>query len=237
MSRPSAKQNWNFHGGDLAERRAEEKMRRRTEVLNAAEVIAGADGWDALTIVKVARRARLSRALVYLYFRDKGDLLLGIRDRAIEMLARQMAEAAAQEATGILQLQAVVRASAAFVESHGIHFDALLRSEILSLERASRGSGDFLGSKGEPCRRVLAKVIAAGVIDGSIGAGVGDPRVAAAVLWRFIYGLLQLGSGRTSPVARKSTALRPLLGQALELIRNSVARAPTVGSAAPVLPA
>jgi len=31
-------------------------------------------GWDAVTMDQVARRARLSRALVYVYFRDKPDL-------------------------------------------------------------------------------------------------------------------------------------------------------------------
>ena len=201
-------------------------MRRRTEILNAAELVATADGWDALTVLNVARRARLSRALLYIYFKDKGDLLLGIRDRSVEMLARKMAEAAVQEANGISQLQAVVRASAAFVENHGIHFEAMLRGEILSLQRPNRVSGDFLGSKGEPCRRVIAKVIAAGVTDGSMGAEIGDPKIVAAVLWRFIYGVLQLEVGRRSQGARNPTNLRPLLGKALDLVRNSVVGAP-----------
>ncbi len=35
-------------------------------------------GWDAMTMDQVARKARLSRALVYVYFKDKMDLMFGI---------------------------------------------------------------------------------------------------------------------------------------------------------------
>jgi len=47
---------------DLAERRHEEKERRRAEILDAAEAVAASEGWDDMTMDQVARRARLSRA-------------------------------------------------------------------------------------------------------------------------------------------------------------------------------
>ncbi|MBS0373703.1 MAG: TetR/AcrR family transcriptional regulator [Proteobacteria bacterium] len=217
---------------DLIERRAEERMRRRTEILNAAEHIATARGWDALTVVSVARHARLSRALVYLYFRTKGDLLLGIRDRAVELLARQMSAAAAGEPNGCAQLRAVIGASARFAEAQGVHFESLVRGEILSLERGGRSGGDFLGSKSEPCRRVIARAIANGVVDGSLQGVTGDPKMIAAVLWRFTYGVLQLGAGRGSSPRRAATSPGPLLEPAIELIVNAVACGRAVASTA-----
>jgi len=66
----------------IAVRREEEKERRRAEILDAAEVLYAKKGWDALTVDQVARSARLSRALVYVYFRDKEDLLFAIGERA-----------------------------------------------------------------------------------------------------------------------------------------------------------
>jgi AcrR family transcriptional regulator len=44
---------------DIAERRKEERGRRRAEILDAAEQVTGSSGWEELTMDQVARRARL----------------------------------------------------------------------------------------------------------------------------------------------------------------------------------
>jgi AcrR family transcriptional regulator len=211
-----------FNWGDLAERRAEEKMRRRTSILDAAEAIAVASGWDAVTVVEVARRARLSRALVYVYFKDRAQLLIGIRDRAFEMLGRHLAAAAAREERGLAQVEAIIGASATFAAGSPTHFEALICCEALALEQRSRSVGDFLGSKAEPCRRALAKAVAVGAADGSIRADLGDPKRVATVLWRFTFGVLQLAATRPRLPAPAPTKLDPVVAQALELIVRSV---------------
>jgi len=53
----------------LTARRQEEKDRRRAEIVDAAEALYAETGWDAITMDQVARRARLSRALLYVYFK------------------------------------------------------------------------------------------------------------------------------------------------------------------------
>src|ERR1700724_4454263 len=85
----------------IAERRGEEKERRRAEILDAAEALYAKKGWDALTVDQVARSARLSRALVYVYFRDKEELLFAIGERAMRLLRDRFIEAAASHAGGI----------------------------------------------------------------------------------------------------------------------------------------
>ena len=67
----------------IAERRLEEKERRRAEIVDAAEAAGREVGLDALTMDDVARRARLSRALLYVYFQDRSDLMFGLAERAI----------------------------------------------------------------------------------------------------------------------------------------------------------
>ena len=49
----------------ITERRQQERGRRRTEIVDAAEALYAEVGWDAVTMDLVARRARLSRALLY----------------------------------------------------------------------------------------------------------------------------------------------------------------------------
>src|SRR5579859_6489656 len=94
----------------ITERREEEKERRRAEILDAAEALYIKKGWDAMTVEQVARSARLSRALVYVYFRDKEDLLFAIGARAMRLLCERFASAALAKGSGMDQIEAIGRA-------------------------------------------------------------------------------------------------------------------------------
>src|SRR5471032_3539139 len=94
----------------IAQRRVEEKERRRAEILDAAEALYAKEGWDLVTVDQVARSARLSRALVYVYFRDKEELLFAIGERAMGLLRDRFIGAAAGQASGLDQVQAIGRA-------------------------------------------------------------------------------------------------------------------------------
>src|ERR1700722_4932227 len=98
----------------IAERRGEEKERRRAEILDAAEKLYAEKGWDALTVDQVARSARLSRALVYVYFRDKEELLFAIGERAMRLLRNRFVEASAAHASGMDQVEAIGQAYMAY---------------------------------------------------------------------------------------------------------------------------
>src|SRR6516165_11495131 len=98
----------------LAERRQEEKERRRAEILDAAEAVTASAGWDELTMEQVARRARLSRALLYVYFQDKVDLMYGICERALATMQQRFEEAVARNKLGLDQMLGIGRAYIAF---------------------------------------------------------------------------------------------------------------------------
>src|ERR1700679_3950141 len=101
---------------DLADRRNEEKERRRAEILDAAEVVAASHGWDEMTMDQVARRARLSRALLYVYFTDKTDLMFGIGERAMAILMQRFNGGVARQTRGIDQFEEIGRAYVAFAQ-------------------------------------------------------------------------------------------------------------------------
>src|SRR5271170_5992924 len=98
----------------IAERRVEEKERRRGEILDAAEALYAKKGWDAVTMDQVARGARLSRALVYVYYRDKQELLFAIGERAMGLLRDRFAAAFAGSSLGMEKVEAIGRAYMGF---------------------------------------------------------------------------------------------------------------------------
>src|SRR3546814_9546101 len=76
----------------------------------------------------VARKARVSRALVYLYFKNKIELQFAICLRALNLLREQLAAAAETPPRGDDKIAAIGAAYMRFAEQHPLYF-ATLRSE------------------------------------------------------------------------------------------------------------
>jgi len=117
----------------IAERRGEEKERRRAEILDAAEALYAQKGWDALTVDQVARSARLSRALVYVYFRDKEELLFAIGERAMRVMRDRFVEAAASQVLGLDKVEAIGRSYMVYAHEFPHYFDFCSRFQAHSV--------------------------------------------------------------------------------------------------------
>ena len=55
----------------VIERREREKQQRREQAIQAAMEIYDEEGYHAITMEKIAERAEISRAALYLYFKNK----------------------------------------------------------------------------------------------------------------------------------------------------------------------
>jgi AcrR family transcriptional regulator len=208
---------------DLAERRTEEKERRRAEILDAAEAVAASEGWDDMTMDQVARRARLSRALLYVYFTDKTDLLFGVSDRAMSILARRCSEAAARHKRGIARLEAIGRAYVAFSQEFPVYFSVLARCELRSpTDPNPEGNEGESARKGDVLQSMIVDTLETGMRDGSIRADAGQPAAVAICLWGFLHGVIQLSASKANLVGRGGVSIRNLLDQGLILATRSV---------------
>jgi TetR/AcrR family transcriptional regulator len=212
---------------DLADRRNEEKERRRAEILDAAEAVAAGESWEDMTMDQVARRARLSRALLYVYFTDKTDLLFGVAERALSLLAKRLHESTARHARGITRLEAMGRAYVAFAQEYPVYFTVLAHCELRSPTNADPHSNEGeCTRKADALHGLIAGILEAGMGDGSIRNDVGQPPAVAIALWGFLHGIIQLAASKANLVGRRGVSIRNLLDQGLVLAMRSVA-APT----------
>jgi AcrR family transcriptional regulator len=62
---------------------------RRTQILDAATTVFAAKGFHSATIRQIAQQAGLADGTIYIYFKTKTDLLLGILDRINESEQRE----------------------------------------------------------------------------------------------------------------------------------------------------
>ena len=206
----------------IAERREEEKERRRLEIIEAAEKLYAEKGWDAVTMDQVARVARLSRALLYVYFKDKEDLLFAITSRALEDLRLRFENAAASHVLGIDQVSAIGRAYSLFQQEKPFRFDACSRYHA---HHAHQGQPNELACTGQE-DAVVAVMIAAlrrGIADRSIRADVGDPLKVCFMLWAFSHGLIQLAVNKSQEVASRGIEVGELMEEGRAMLRFMLA--------------
>src|SRR6187402_1235028 len=152
--------------GYVAERREEEKERRRAEMVDAAEDLYAKVGWDAVTMDQVARSARLSRALLYVYFRDKNDLLHAITERALVELRRRFVAAVAAHDKGLDQVQAIGHAYVLFQQEKPYRFDACSRFHARQAE--GYPAEDACAAAGDAVIAVIVTALRQGQADGTI---------------------------------------------------------------------
>ena len=206
----------------IAERRQEEKERRRADILDATEAVAAVVGWDAMTMDQVARKARLSRALLYVYFKDKTDLLFGLCERALATLTQRFSEATSRQKLGMDQMTAIGRAYIAFSQEFPVYFEVMARCELLTPEPTVDSNEGAAMLKGDACRNLMVEVIETGIRDGSIRPDVGDPKIVSTALWGFMHGVLQLASTKANHLAHDGIATRDLVEHALLMATRSI---------------
>ena len=203
----------------IAERRVEEKERRRTEILEAAERLYAEKGWDAVTMDQVARGARLSRALLYVYFRDREELLFAISERAMAVLKARFEGAVASQSAGMDQVEAIGRAYMAYAQELPHYFDACARFHAHT-QSATPGSNEgACALAGDQTIAIVVGAIVTGLEDGSIRKDIGDPLLLAVSLWAFTHGMIQLAMTKTSDLGRMGVLIPDFGDYAFGLLR------------------
>jgi TetR/AcrR family transcriptional regulator len=204
----------------IAERRVEEKERRRGEILDAAEALYAKEGWDQVTVDQVARGARLSRALVYVYFKDKEEILFAIGERAMGLLRDRFIAASASNALGMEKIEAIGRAYMAYAFEFPHYFDFCSRFNARSGSAPDPGLHDLACREcGDEAIGVLVRAIEQGIADGSVRPSVGAPMMLAVTLWSFTHGLIQLAMARGSDMARFGIGIPELSNYGFALLR------------------
>ena len=204
----------------IAERREEEKERRRGEFLDAAESLYAKEGWEAVTMDQVARTARLSRALVYVYFRDKEDLLFAIGERAMKLLYQRFAAALETPGSGRDKVDAIGRAYMGYALEFRHFFDFCSRFQSHQAEAAATPNEEACHKAGEAVMGLLIQAIELGVADGSISSGLArEPRMLALSLWAFTHGIVQITTAKAQELASQGVAAAAFSSYAFELVR------------------
>ncbi|MEN8374211.1 MAG: TetR/AcrR family transcriptional regulator [Gemmatimonadota bacterium] len=201
----------------IAERRERERESLRTTILEAARDLLSEGGLDALSMRSIAKKIEYSPGTIYLYFRDKDDLIRNLVSEAMNLLLKYMRRALAEagpEATPAEQHRATGYAYVRWAMENTAHFRVVF--EIPGVARMvdcpepeheampDHESFDFI-------TELLRRAVAVGELE------IPEPRHGALVAWGLLHGLISLYlSGHLSHDVENAEAFQRLADAAID---------------------
>jgi AcrR family transcriptional regulator len=168
------------------ERRKQEKQDLREVILRAASRLFAEHGYERFSLRQVAEQIGYSPTTIYLYFKDKDDLLFAVVEEGFVRFGQQLADAAASKEEPIARLGALGRAYISFGLQNPVHY------QLMFMQRADFLIG-FRPGEDKPridAFRVLHDTVQYGIDAGAVRPG--DVEAYSDALWALVHGVVAL---------------------------------------------
>ncbi len=160
---------------------------RRAEILEAAERIFVAEGYEGATIRKIADDVGVSSTALYMHFRDKDEILHEICLGAMQALLQQNSEIAARPVDAVTRLRLMLEAYVAM----GLEHPNAYRLVFCSNARPGTSPTQLATAEiGSQCYARYSGVVREIAGEGRLRAGDADSVAQAA--WAACHGLVAL---------------------------------------------
>lgn len=160
---------------------------RRAEILEAAERIFVAEGYEGATIRKIADEVGVSSTALYMHFPDKGCILLEISERTITHLLERNAEIAAKPMDAASRVRLMLDS---YMRWGLEHPNAYLLVFGGTVSPGSEVLGDSLSEISARTYEIFSGVVREVAAEGRLRTGDADS--AAQVLWAACHGVVAL---------------------------------------------
>lgn len=171
----------------VQERRAREKKELRQEILDAARDLFVREGFENVSMRKIAEKIEYSPTTIYLYFQDKSELLDCICEETFSRLVRKQNMLDQGVSDPVERLRRGLRAYIEFGLKHPNHYKVafMMPEPFDDLENCPRSHA--MGQKAfDHLRRTLAQCVEERHFE------VADLEAAAQATWAAIHGLTSL---------------------------------------------
>jgi AcrR family transcriptional regulator len=166
------------------QRRSQEKQEVRVAILQASSELFLERGYASFSLRQVAERIGYSPGTIYLYFRDKDDVLMTIMGEGVARFV-EMLTAAAATSDPRERLVELGRAYIAFGVGYPAYYQLMFMQRTDYLIRESTAPQPVLGIF-ELWRTVVEDAMQAGVLRH------GDPVSTGDTLWALLHGIVSI---------------------------------------------
>lgn len=199
------------------ERREREKENLRRVILDAARELFVTEGYEKVSMRKIADRIEYSPTTIYLYFEDKAAILTEICEETFAKLARRLELIRKKQPDPLERLREGCRAYIDFGLRHPNHYRVVFIDPI----HGKPGGEDYVyeGSMGERAFGFLRLSVEDCAAAREIRTD--DPELTSQVLWASLHGLTSLLiTLREFPWAGKQRLIDHLIGTLIDGLRR-----------------
>jgi Transcriptional regulator len=172
----------------IAERRERQKENLRRQIFDAASELFAEEGYRNVSMRKIAEKIDYSPTTIYLYFKDKAELLRYICEETFAQLGRRIEEITAPETDSIEALKKGLRAYVDFGLRYPNHYEVVFNMPVFS--KNGNEKNGYEGSMGERAFEYLRSGVKDCVRDGKLKNG--DIDLISQTLWAGVHGLVSL---------------------------------------------
>lgn len=158
---------------------------RRAEILEAAERIFVAEGYEGATIRKIADEVGVSSTALYMHFQDKGRILLEISDGALKLLLERNREISGKPLDPVVRVREMLEAYMRWGLAHPNAYQL-----VYSAPRPSSTWPDDMRDLSTHAYDIFVDVVREIAAAGRLRAGSADS--AAQSLWMSCHGVVAL---------------------------------------------
>ncbi len=213
---------FNIFNMGITERKEREKEFRRQAIIDAAEKVFFAKGYDNSTMEDIAGMAELSKGTLYLYFQSKDELHFEIMDRGNRLMLEFMEKSIDPEKSGLENLRRLGEAFVNFSNDCPDYFKAMIFFNSRDVEQQKLNSEKlkkFL--EGRSSISLLSETIASGIKDGSIRKDLSATHLTT-LLWSQMMGILVMYSTKKSAFEYRNISREELVGLHLDLMSDGL---------------
>lgn len=197
----------------VKERKERQKTEMREAILSAALKLFSDEGYDNVTMRKIADKIEYSVGTIYLYFKDKGEIFYELHNRGFaEFYKRQLSVQHIKDP--IERLKAHGEAYIQFAMEYPEYYDVMFISRIPAKEIKKSEHWE----EGERTYEIL-KLNIKQAMEAGYFKDV-DLEVAAFSLWSFVHGISALFV-RERLSMLPTEFLKPLINRALEFLSRA----------------
>lgn len=168
----------------IAERRKRQKEEMRTSILEAAWKLVLQDGWQALSIRKIAEAIEYSVPVIYDHFSNKEAILLELTKQGFQKLNTELSKARKEAGSPEEQIEAMAYAYWKFAFENEAYYQVMYGLGIPSCETVNQISELSLFS--EMILQPVRVLIAAGKNPET------DPFLKLHTFWSMLHGLISI---------------------------------------------
>ncbi|WP_132054546.1 TetR/AcrR family transcriptional regulator [Pseudocnuella soli] len=168
----------------IAERKQRQKEGVRTAILQAAWQMVEQEGWQALSLRKIADAIEYSVPVIYDHFENKEAILLEFTRKGFQLLNEQLHNAVAGKKDGADQLTAISNAYWNFAFSHAEYYQLMYGLGMPSCETVRQIPE--LSSFTDLLLQTVKAIIASG------NSKDADPWLKLHTFWSMLHGLISI---------------------------------------------